>query len=68
LTWGRQALRLSEKQNDIVLGSQAAKALALAMRERLKFTKDLSIQDFDELISLLSKWAEIDGENDNEED
>jgi CHAT domain-containing protein len=68
LTWGRQALRLSEKQNDIVLASQAAKALALAMRERLKFTNDLSIQDFDELISLLSKWAEIDGENGNEED
>ena len=68
LTWGRQALRLSEKQSDIVLSSQAAKALALAMREKLKFTKDLSIQDFDELISLLSKWAEIDGENNNEED
>ena len=68
LSWGRQALRLSEKQNDIVLGSQAAKALALAMRERLKFTKDLSTQDFEELISLLSKWAEIDGENGNKED
>jgi hypothetical protein len=67
LTWGRQALRLSEKQNDIVLASQAAKALALAIPERLKFTNDLCIQDFDELISLLSIWAEIDGENGNEE-
>jgi hypothetical protein len=38
------------------------------MRERLKFTKNLSIQDFDELISLLSRWAEIDGEKGNEED
>lgn len=38
------------------------------MRERLKFTKDPSIQDFEELISLLSKWAEIDGKNKNKED
>jgi CHAT domain-containing protein len=68
LAWGRQALRLSEKQKDTILGSQAAKALALAMRERLKFTKDLSLPDFEELISLLSKWAEIDGKNNNEED
>jgi hypothetical protein len=59
LTWGRQALRLSEKQNDIVLASQAAKALALATCERLKFTNDISIQGFDELISLLSKRPKL---------
>lgn len=68
LLWGRKALSISENQNDIVLGSQAAKGLALAMRDRLKFTNYLAIQDFEELASLLAKWAEIDGENGNEED
>ncbi|KAH7389229.1 CHAT domain-containing protein [Cadophora sp. MPI-SDFR-AT-0126] len=68
LLWGRKALCISETQNDIVLGSQAAKGLALAMRDRLKSTTHLSIQDFGELVSLLAKWAEIDGENGNEED
>lgn len=68
LLWGRKALSISENWNDIVLGSQAAKALELAMRDRLKSTKHLAIHHFRELMSLLAKWAEIDGDNGNEED
>lgn len=63
LLWGRKALSMAENQSDYSSASDAAKSVALCMRDRIMHTEILSREDMKELIAFLSTWAENDGRN-----
>lgn len=63
LLWGRKALSMAENHSDYLSASDAAKAVALCMRDRITHTGIPSREDVKELIAFLSTWAEKDGRN-----
>jgi CHAT domain-containing protein len=63
LLWGRKALCMAESNSDYSSASDAAKSVALCMRDRITHADIPSRENIKELIAFLSTWSESDGRN-----
>jgi hypothetical protein len=63
LLWRRKALYMAESNSYYSSASDAAKSVALCMRDRITHADIPSRKNIKELIAFLSTWAESDGRN-----